>query len=75
MRLSEYLAKNQMNPEQFALKVGVHPTTIYRLLSGATIPKRQNLKKIIAATEGSVDYNDLMFAVSQSKPNDAKEAV
>jgi predicted transcriptional regulator len=75
MRLSEYLAKNQMNPEMFAAKVGVHPTTIYRLLSGATIPKRQNLRKIIAATEGEVDYNDLMFAVSQSKPNEAKEAV
>jgi hypothetical protein len=75
MRLSEYLAKNEMNPEQFAAKVGVHPTTIYRLLSGATIPKRQNLKKIMAATEGEVDISDLMFAVSsQSKP-DAKEAV
>jgi transcriptional regulator with XRE-family HTH domain len=72
MRLSEYLANHQLSPEQFALKVGVHATTIYRLLSGATIPKRQNLKKIIEATEGEVDISDLMFAVSPSKPN-AKE--
>jgi transcriptional regulator with XRE-family HTH domain len=71
MRLSEYLAKNGMNPEQFAARVGVHPTTIYRLLSGATIPKRQNLKKIIEATKGEVDISDLMFAVSQ----EPKEAV
>jgi predicted transcriptional regulator len=71
MRLSVYLAKNQLNPEQFAAKVGVHPTTIYRLLSGATIPKRQNLKKIIAATEGEVDISDLMFAVSQAEPKEA----
>jgi predicted transcriptional regulator len=71
MRLSVYLAKNQLNPEQFAARVGVHPTTIYRLLSGATIPKRQNLKKILAATEGEVDISDLMFAVSQV----GKEAV
>jgi hypothetical protein len=71
MRLSEYLAKHEMNPESFAAKVGVHPTTIYRLLSGATIPKRQNLKKIIAATKGEVDISDLMFAVSQV----GKEAV
>jgi predicted transcriptional regulator len=70
MRLSVYLAKNQLNPEQFAAKVGVHPTTIYRLLSGATIPKRQNLKKIIAATEGEVDIGDLMFAVS-AEPKEA----
>jgi predicted transcriptional regulator len=75
MRLSEYLAKTGQNPEQFALKVGVHPTTIYRLLSGATIPKRENLKKIIAATEGEVDVSDLMFAVSsQSKPPTARES-
>lgn len=66
MRLSEYLAKHEMNPEAFAAKVGVHPTTIYRLLSGATIPKRQNLKKIISATEGAVSISDLMFAVSSS---------
>lgn len=72
MRLSEFLAKHELNPEQFAAKVGVHPTTIYRLLSGATIPKRQNLKKIIAATGGEVDVSDLMFAAFQSKPT-AKE--
>jgi hypothetical protein len=40
-------------------------------LSGATIPKRQNLKKIIAATEGEVDISDLMFAVSQAEPKEA----
>lgn len=69
MRLSEYLANHQLNPEQFAQKVGVHPTTIYRLLSGATIPKRRNLMKIIEATGGEVDISDLMLAVSsRSKP-------
>ena len=62
MRLSEFLAKNELSPELFAAKVGVHPTTIYRLLSGSTIPKRGNLKKIIAATDGEVSVTDLMFA-------------
>jgi predicted transcriptional regulator len=75
MRLSEYLAKKEMNPEQFAARVGVHPTTIYRLLSGTTIPKRQNLTKIIEATGGEVDISDLMFAVSpQSKPKTKETA-
>lgn len=75
MRLSEYLAKTSQSPEQFALKVGVHPTTIYRLLSGATIPKRENLKKIIAATEGEVTIIDLMAAISsQSKPTARESA-
>jgi predicted transcriptional regulator len=74
MRLSEFLAKHHLSPEQFALKVEVHPTTIYRLLSGATIPKRQNLRKIIEATEGEVDISDLMFAVSSQKPQGKETA-
>lgn len=73
MRLSEYLAKHQKTPEQFAARVGVHPTTIYRLLSGATIPKRQNLAKIIEATGGEVDITDLMAAVSSPAKPKAKE--
>ena len=63
MRLSEYLAKKGLSPEQFAAIVGVHPTTIYRQLAGATIPKRQNLAKIIEATDGEVAISDLMFAI------------
>jgi hypothetical protein len=74
MRLSEFLAKHELNPEQFAAKVGVHPTTIYRLLSGATIPKRGNLKKIIAATGGEVGVTDLMFAAFPSKPKEQEPA-
>lgn len=73
MRLSEFLATHGLSPEKFAEKVGVHPTTIYRLLSGATIPKRENLKKIIAATGGEVDISDLMFAVSGEPKSQAKE--
>jgi len=72
MRLREYLAEHQLNPEQFAGKVGVHPTTIYRLLSGTTIPKRGNLKKIIAATGGEVNVSDLMVAAFSQQPK-AKE--
>jgi len=65
MRLSEYLARNDLSPETFAAKVGVHPTTIYRLLNGTTIPKRENMKKIIAATMGEVTAADLIYAFTQ----------
>ena len=75
MRLKEYLAAEGLTPEQFAKKVGVHATTIYRVLSGATIPKRENLRKIIAATEGQVDVSDLMAAFSsQSRPPTARDS-
>ena len=59
-RITGYLARHNMNPEQFAAKVGVHATTIYRLLAGVTIPKRKNLKAILAATDGEVSINELM---------------
>lgn len=73
MRLSEYLAKTKTSPEKFAAKVGVHPTTIYRLLSGTTIPKRENLKRIIAATGGEVSVVDLMAAISPPEKPAARE--
>jgi plasmid maintenance system antidote protein VapI len=37
MSLDQFLAENLLSREAFAKMVGVHPTTIYRLLSGATI--------------------------------------
>lgn len=64
MQLHEYLAANKLSPERFAAQVGVHATTIYRLLNGSTIPKRQNLLRILAATHGDVDIADLMRAVA-----------
>jgi hypothetical protein len=58
--LSEFLTKHRLNPEQFAIIVDVHATTIYRLLSGATIPKRENLKKILKMTFGEVTVKELV---------------
>lgn len=63
MGLQEYLDANGLSYEQFAAQVGVHATTIYRLLKGSTIPKRENLKRILAATHGAVDVADLMQPV------------
>jgi transcriptional regulator with XRE-family HTH domain len=64
MTLTDYLIKNKISPEKFAAQVGVAPSTIYRLLGGVTIPKRQNLKKILEATNGEVGVNELLaFAV------------
>ena len=59
MRLSEYLEKNHLTPEQFAPRVGVHMTTIYRVLSGATIAKRTTIDAILKATNGHVTAADL----------------
>jgi predicted DNA-binding transcriptional regulator AlpA len=60
MTLAEFLVKRQMNPETFAAQVGVHATTIYRLLAYRTFPKKQNLKRILAATDGEVTVTELI---------------
>jgi transcriptional regulator with XRE-family HTH domain len=69
MSLSEYLIKNDIRIEDFAAKIGVHQTTIYRVLTGRTIPKRQNLKKILEATNGEVSLGELMARVFPRSAN------
>lgn len=64
MRLSEYLATKDLTPKQFAKRLGVNHTTVYRWLNGDTIPTRENLKGIMSVTEGEVDFSDLMHALA-----------
>ena len=59
MRLSHYLEKNHLTPEQFAARIGVHFTTIYRLLSGSTQAKRSTAAAIREGTGGLVTAADL----------------
>jgi predicted transcriptional regulator len=58
--LDQFLAENMLSREAFAKMVGVHPTTIYRVLVGATIPKRRNLEKILKLTAGHVTIAELL---------------
>jgi predicted transcriptional regulator len=58
--LDQFLAENALSPEAFAKMVGVHPTTIYRVLSGRSIPKRRNLEKILKLTRGHVTVAELL---------------
>jgi transcriptional regulator with XRE-family HTH domain len=60
MLLDAFLAENQIRIDQFAEAVGVHPTTIYRLLAGRTIPHRRTLRKILELTKGQVGVSELL---------------
>jgi transcriptional regulator with XRE-family HTH domain len=60
MRLDRYLKRNKVTPEDFAVLIDVHPTTIYRFLQGLSFPKSGNLKRIAEATNGSVSANDFL---------------
>jgi len=59
MTLTEYLIKHNESGEEFAKRTGLHPTTIFRISTGKTIPKKANMLIIIAATNGHVTANDL----------------
>lgn len=60
MRLAAYLKKHEISPEQFAKVVGLHMTTVYRLLAGDSMPKRSTIGAIVHATGGQVRAVDLL---------------
>ena len=62
MRLAAYLKKHGISKEEFAAKIGVHPTTIYRLVRGGNFPKLATCATITAATDGKVTANDFLRA-------------
>lgn len=73
MRLSAYLEKHAVSPEEFAERIGVHVATVYRLLGGYVFPKRGNLVAILRETNGEVTADDLIATASDRK-KDAAEA-
>lgn len=67
MRLAEYLKQNGVTPEKFSEMVGLHFTTVYRLLAGNGMPKRSTIKAIVEATDGQVRAIDLIEADSEER--------
>jgi putative transcriptional regulator len=60
MTLSEYLAQNSIKVSAFALKVGVPPSTISRVMKRQRDPGLELLAKIMEATDGAVTPNDFL---------------
>jgi 3,4-dihydroxy 2-butanone 4-phosphate synthase / GTP cyclohydrolase II len=60
MRLPDYLAERNITHEAFAETLGVHPTTVYRLCSGLSFPKRSTIRQILELTRGRVTANDFL---------------
>lgn len=59
MNISDYIAFKKTNVEAFAESIGVHHTTIYRIINGSRNAGPALRKKILAACEGLVTVNDL----------------
>jgi len=67
MTLADYLKRRRANARAFALDIGVHWTTINRIMRGYP-PATATAAKIIAATEGKVGVKDLYGAIGQPGP-------
>lgn len=59
MGLDEYLKKNGISGPQFAVMIGVDPSSVYRIRTGQVLPHRRTMKAIFEATGGLVTHGDL----------------
>lgn len=58
MKLADYLKCHDLSAADFAERISVHETTVYRYLRGERIPNRDTLERILGETKGQVSAND-----------------
>lgn len=62
MKLSEWMDEKELTQEQAEAVLGIDQTTISRILAGRSC-SMLTVGKIVKATEGSVEANDLVVIV------------
>lgn len=60
MKLQDYLIKKGIDAKTFAADAQIPYVTFWRILTGKTTPKLQNIEKIHKATKGKVSYRDFL---------------
>lgn len=58
MKLSAWLAENDMDTTAFAALIGVTRPAVDRYVAGSRLPSRRVMGDIVAATAGAVTPND-----------------
>lgn len=71
MKLTAYLELDQSNALRLSRKAGVAHTTIRRLVTGQTLPRRRTLAKIAAATAGMVSEQEILSEVIEASRREA----
>lgn len=80
MKLSTYLVKHNIKPDDFASSIGVDRATVFRWMSGASFPRRGLIKRIREHTAGEVTLVDFDeadeqgAAVSKAEGGEVKSA-
>lgn len=73
MTLTEYLTENKIKPYQFAKRVPIHHSIIYRFLRGDSMLSLQNAKLVIDATNGDVSMKSLLENGNSTQPADPQQ--
>ena len=60
MKLSDWMAANQMKVDDFARLIGVHLVTAYKLRAGKSLPSVKVAAAIERATNGAVTAADFV---------------
>jgi putative transcriptional regulator len=58
MKLSVYLAENNLSDADFAAAIGVTRQAVHRYRTGERIPDQPTMAKIVEAANGAVTPND-----------------
>lgn len=62
MNLRTWLAANKISIADFAGRIGVTQTAVYRYVDGDRTPRPEVLRQIHAATGGEVTANDFLHS-------------
>ena len=68
MTLREFLISVDMIPEELAIKAGVSPSTMWKLLRGDPTVRRRTAKRVAAATGGALTTDDIMGELLAKAP-------
>ena len=75
MDLRTYLQKLNERPSNWAKKHGIDPATLSRFFAGKQTFKLETAKKIVAATQGAVSYEDLSLNLLSLKSGERRLAM
>lgn len=67
LTLDAYMRENNVSVEAFAATVGVSRMSVYRWRSGESFPKRDQLQRIVAATNGKVSADSFLYLSCKSR--------
>jgi predicted transcriptional regulator len=66
MQLKAYLDREGLSMDEFSKSLGVHRTTLYRIINGLSYPRKKVTLRILELTKGKVTAKDFLEQVPRS---------